>query len=81
MEVVAGHQACVKTEWCHAPRLQYLISGRYRMKMMDGTEFDIGPGDVASVPPGHDAWVIGEEAVMGIEFVGERIATEAPAMK
>ena len=41
----------VKTEWCEAPHIQYVISGKYRVKMKDGTEFDIGPGDVASGTP------------------------------
>jgi hypothetical protein len=71
-------QPVVKTEWCEAPHLQYVISGRYRVKMRDGTEFEIGAGDVASVPPGHDAWVLGDAPVVGIEFVGGRIATEPP---
>ena len=65
----------VKTEWCEAPHLQYMISGKYHVKMKDGSEFDIGPGDVVSVPPGHDAWVVDGPAV-GVEFVGGRIATE-----
>jgi len=68
----------VKTEWCEAPHLQYVISGRYHVKMKDGTEFEIGPGDVASVPPGHDAWVVGDEPTVGVEFTGGRIATEGP---
>lgn len=68
----------VKTEWCEAPHLQYVISGRYRVKMKDGTEFDIGSGDVASVPPGHDAWVVGDEPTVGIEFVGGKIAVDGP---
>jgi hypothetical protein len=68
----------VRTEWCEAPHLQYVISGKYRVRMKDGTEFDIGPGDVASVPPGHDAWVVGDEPLVGIEFVGGRIAAEGP---
>jgi mannose-6-phosphate isomerase-like protein (cupin superfamily) len=68
----------VKTEWCEAPHLQYVISGRYRVRMKDGSEFEIGPGDVASVPPGHDAWVVGDEPAVGIEFVGGRTATEGP---
>jgi hypothetical protein len=67
----------VKTEWCEANHLQYIISGAYHVKMKDGTEFDLGPGDVASVPPGHDAWVIGEGPLVGVEFVGARVATEA----
>jgi len=41
----------VKTEWCEAPHLQYEISGRYHVKMKDGTEFEIGPGDVSFIPP------------------------------
>lgn len=65
----------VKTEWCEAPHLQYQISGRYRIKMKDGTEFEIGPGDVSYIPAGHDAWVVGDEPAVGIEFVGARIAT------
>jgi mannose-6-phosphate isomerase-like protein (cupin superfamily) len=65
----------VKTEWCEAPHLQYVISGKYRIKMKDGTEFDIGKGDVASVPPGHDAWVVGDESIVGVEFIGARVAT------
>lgn len=68
----------VKTEWCEAPHLQYVISGTYRIRLKDGTEFDIGPGEVASVPPGHDAWVVGDEPTVGIEFVGGRTATEGP---
>jgi len=68
----------VKTEWCEASHLQYVISGKYRVRMKDGTEFDIGPGDVASVPPGHDAWVVGDEPATGIEFVGGRVATDGP---
>jgi hypothetical protein len=68
----------VKTEWCEAPHLQYVISGRLRVRMKDGTEFEAGAGDVASVPPGHDAWVVGDETMKGIEFVGGRIAAEGP---
>jgi hypothetical protein len=68
----------VKTEWCEAPHLQYIISGSYHVQMKDGAEFDIGAGDVASVPPGHDAWVTGDEPTVGIEFVGGRIATDGP---
>jgi hypothetical protein len=65
----------VKTDWCEAPHLQYLITGKLHVKMKDGTEFEIGPGDVASVPPGHDAWVV-EGPLTGIEFVGARIAAD-----
>jgi len=36
--------------------------------MDDGTEIEIGPGDVARIEPGHDAWVIGDEAFIAIDF-------------
>jgi quercetin dioxygenase-like cupin family protein len=38
------------------------VSGRMTVRMDDGSELTIGPGDVAHIPPGHDAWVIGDEA-------------------
>lgn len=66
----------VKTEWCEAPHFQYQISGRLHMKLKDGTEFEIGPGDVSSVPAGHDAWVVGDEPVVGIEWTAAGITKE-----
>ena len=38
--------------------------------MKDGTEFDLGPGDVAALPSGHDAWVIGSEPVVLVDWLG-----------
>jgi mannose-6-phosphate isomerase-like protein (cupin superfamily) len=68
----------VKTEWCEATHVQYIISGKYHVKMKDGSEFDLGPGDAGYVAPGHDAWVTSNEPLVGIEFVGARVATEGP---
>src|SRR6266850_1212215 len=51
------------TKSCEAPHFQYHISGKLHIKMDDGTEFEAGPGDVTSLPSGHDAWVIGSEPV------------------
>ncbi|MFY9869182.1 MAG: cupin domain-containing protein [Candidatus Nitrosopolaris sp.] len=45
-----------KTESCQAPNTQYIISGRMRVKMDDGSEEEFGPGDVGYLPPGHNAW-------------------------
>jgi len=47
-----------------------MISGRMRIKMDDGSEEEFGPGDVGYVPPGHNAWVVGNEPVVGIDFTG-----------
>ena len=68
----------VKTEWCEAQHLQYVISGKLHVKMKDGSEFDIGPGEVASVSPGHDAWVVSDEPLVGIEVSGARTAVDGP---
>ncbi|MGI0090363.1 MAG: cupin domain-containing protein [Nitrososphaerales archaeon] len=59
-----------KTEWCEAPHFQYQISGRLHVKISDGTEFELGPGDVSYLPAGHDAWVIGDEPVVAVDWHG-----------
>jgi len=59
-----------KTESCQAPHFQYHIAGVLRVRMDDGTEFDCKPGDVSSLPPGHDAWVVGDEPVIVVDFHG-----------
>ena len=40
------------------------------------TEFDLGPGDVAVVPTGHDAWVVGEVPVVLVDWHGRAITRE-----
>ena len=52
-----------KTSSCEAPHFQYHVSGKLAIRMDDGTEFVAGPGDITSLPKGHDAWVVGDEAV------------------
>jgi mannose-6-phosphate isomerase-like protein (cupin superfamily) len=59
-----------KTETCQASHLAYHISGRLRVRMDDGTEEEFGPGDLAVVPPGHDAWVVGDQPVVLIDITG-----------
>ena len=58
------------TEWCEAPHFQYLISGTLHVVMADGTEIDLKPGSASSLPSGHDAWVVGNEPVVGVDFQG-----------
>lgn len=59
-----------QTESCEAPHFQYHVSGVLRIKMDDGTEIDCKPGDVSLIPPGHDAWVVGNEPVVIVDFQG-----------
>jgi len=58
------------TEWCEAPHFQYHISGTLHIQMADGTEFEAHPGDVTTLPQGHDAWVIGDEPVVVVDWFG-----------
>jgi mannose-6-phosphate isomerase-like protein (cupin superfamily) len=60
----------VKTEWCEAPHFQYQVSGRLHVKMADGAEFEVGPGEVVTLPSGHDAWVLGNEPVVLVDWAG-----------
>ena len=60
----------VKTESCQAPHTSYIISGRMKVRMDDGTESEGGPGDTAVIPPGHNAWVVGNEPCVMIDFTG-----------
>lgn len=59
-----------KTQWCEAPHFQYQVSGRMHVAMADGTAFELGPGDVSALPSGHDAWVVGNEPVVVIDWAG-----------
>ncbi len=59
-----------KTNSCEAPHFQYHVSGTLRIQMDDGTTFDCKAGDVSSLPMGHDAWVVGNEPVVVVDFQG-----------
>ena len=59
-----------KTMSCEAPHFQYHVSGVLHIVMDDGTEKDVGPGEISLVPTGHDAWVVGNEPVVVVDFQG-----------
>jgi hypothetical protein len=58
------------TDSCEAPHMQFHVSGRLAIRMDDGTEFVAEPGDVTSLPKGHDAWVVGDETVVVVDWYG-----------
>lgn len=58
------------TEWCEAPHFQYQVSGTMHVEMADGNSFDVGPGQVTTLPSGHDAWVLGDEPVISVDWWG-----------
>lgn len=64
IKAVAGGDCCeVSHKW-------YVLSGRMRMRMQDGRELEWKAGDVGVVPPGHDAWVVGDEPFVFVDFEG-----------
>ena len=65
-------KAMMKTDSCQQNHTGYIISGRMKVRMNDGTEMECGPGEVAVIPPGHDAWVVGNEPCVGIDFTGAK---------
>lgn len=57
-----------QTELCQVEHFGYVVSGRMRVIMADGSEFEAGPDDLFSLPPGHDAEVIGDEPCVLVDF-------------
>jgi hypothetical protein len=63
-------QPIAKTKSCQAPHFQYHVSGTLMVKMDDGTEVECNAGDVSMLPSGHDAWVVGNEPCVIVDFQG-----------
>lgn len=58
------------TESCEAPHFQYHVAGVLKVVMDNGAEFECRPGDLSLLPSGHDAWVVGTEPVVIVDFQG-----------
>ncbi len=65
-------QPLVKTKSCEAPHFQYHVSGTIKIVMDDGTQLECKAGDVSLLPVGHDAWVVGDNPVVVVDFQGMR---------
>jgi mannose-6-phosphate isomerase-like protein (cupin superfamily) len=57
-----------KTEWCEKHHFLYCLEGRMRIRMRDGSELELGPGDVVDIPPGHDGMVIGKKPAIVLDL-------------
>jgi len=60
----------VGTPWCRLHHLHLLLAGRFGFQMEDGERREFEPNDVMDIPPGHDAWVIGDQPVVLIDIAG-----------
>lgn len=65
---------CVKpiagTDSCQVSHLGYVVSGRMHVRMDDGSEIELGPGDAVVISAGHDAWILGDEPCVMLDFAG-----------
>jgi ethanolamine utilization protein EutQ (cupin superfamily) len=68
----------VKTNSCQVQHIGYMISGKMKVVMDDGPEQEYGPGDVRFIPAGHNAWVLGNEPVVNIDFMGIKDFSKLP---
>lgn len=59
-----------KTDSCQAAHTGYFVSGRMKVVMDNGEEAEYGPGDFAVMAPGHDAWIVGDEPCVVIDWQG-----------
>jgi quercetin dioxygenase-like cupin family protein len=58
------------TDLCEATHTGYVVSGRQMVRMADGEELELKPGDAFVIGAGHDAWVVGEEPCVTLDFSG-----------
>ena len=65
-------QPLAGTRLCQYHHVGVCLQGTLGMRMEDGTTFEVGPGTVFDIPPGHDGWVIGDEPWVTYDFAGMR---------
>jgi hypothetical protein len=65
----------VGTDSCQVAHVAVVISGGFHVQMADGEEIELGPGDAHVVGPGHDAWVLGDEPCVVLDFAGSPAGT------
>ena len=58
------------TDSCLVGHIGYVLKGQMNVVMNDGQELQVGPGDVFHMPPGHDAWIVGDEPCVVIDWQG-----------
>lgn len=56
--------------FCEVEHVGLVLSGRTGVRMRDGSEYELTPGDLFFVAPGHDSWVIGDEPYVSLHFLG-----------
>jgi mannose-6-phosphate isomerase-like protein (cupin superfamily) len=65
------------TDLCQKHHIGYVVQGQLRVVTKDGDEVEVGPGDAYEIMPGHDAWVVGNQTWIGLEFESKTAAEYA----
>jgi len=73
MRPVAG------TDLCQVRHVGYVVSGRARVRLQDGSECEVQAGDVFDMPPGHDMWTVGDEPYVAVDFTAGQSLAGRPA--
>jgi class 3 adenylate cyclase/quercetin dioxygenase-like cupin family protein len=68
----------VGTESCQVHHIGYVVSGHLHIEMTDGASMEVIGGDAFEIPPGHDAWVIGDEPWISVDWAGRRLFAKSP---
>src|SRR5256885_9831456 len=58
------------TDSCQVAHVGYVLAGRMKVVMDSGAEAEVGPGDAVHIAPGHDAWTVGDDACIMLDFGG-----------
>jgi mannose-6-phosphate isomerase-like protein (cupin superfamily) len=74
---------CVKpvvgTDSCQVHHVGYAVEGQMVVRLEDGTEQVVKAGDSYTIPPGHDAWILGDDRFVGIEVLSAEQFAKPPA--
>jgi class 3 adenylate cyclase len=68
----------VGTESCQVHHIGYVVSGHLHIEMSDGASLEVMGGDAFEIPPGHDAWVVGNEPWVSVDWAGRRLFARSP---
>jgi hypothetical protein len=70
-----------KTDSCRLYHEGYMLAGHLHVETDDGLALDIRAGDVYSIEPGHDGWVVGDESVVMLDWTGKARDRLVPVKK
>jgi hypothetical protein len=58
---------------CDVDHVGLVLSGRAAVLMNDGSYYEMSPGDIFAIAPGHDSWVVGDEPYVSLHLIGASI--------